>query len=103
MTLVQCGLLEQQHHREGQEEAGQGHQEVQLCPGLFPGHSAAGGGQEGPGQTNIYVDHDCHPLQDTLSALESSFSDRLIHPHCVKERFRRSFLPAAVRLYNENC
>ncbi|CAL9684750.1 unnamed protein product [Knipowitschia caucasica] len=48
------------------------------------------------------LDHDCHPLQDTLSALESSFSDRLIHPRCVKERFRRSFLPAAVRLYNKN-
>ena len=49
------------------------------------------------------LDHDCHPLQDTLSALESSFSERLIHPRCVKERFRRSFLPAAVRLYNKNC
>ncbi|KAK7907715.1 hypothetical protein WMY93_016327 [Mugilogobius chulae] len=42
------------------------------------------------------LDHESHPLQDALSALESSFSDRLIHPHCVKERFRRSFLPAAV-------
>ncbi|KAK7913293.1 hypothetical protein WMY93_013504 [Mugilogobius chulae] len=49
------------------------------------------------------LDHESHPLQDALSALESSFSDRLIHPRCVKERFRRSFLPAAVRLYNEHC
>ncbi|KAK7898885.1 hypothetical protein WMY93_019738 [Mugilogobius chulae] len=49
------------------------------------------------------LDHESHPLQDALSALESSFSDRLIHPRCVKERFRRSFLPAAVRLYNEQC
>ncbi|KAJ0022335.1 hypothetical protein NQD34_009825 [Periophthalmus magnuspinnatus] len=47
--------------------------------------------------------HESHPLQDALSVLESSFSDRLIHPCCVKERFRRSFLPAAVRLYNEHC
>ncbi|KAI3367990.1 hypothetical protein L3Q82_026817, partial [Scortum barcoo] len=42
-----------------------------------------------------------HPLQDTLTALGSSFSERLLlHPRCVKERYRRSFLPAAVRLYN---
>ncbi|KAK7878056.1 hypothetical protein WMY93_031277 [Mugilogobius chulae] len=55
------------------------------------------------------LDHESHPLldalsalclllQDVLSALESSFSDRLLHPRCVKERFRRSFIPAAVRL-----
>ena len=48
------------------------------------------------------MDHESHPLQETLSALESSFSDRLILPRCVKERFHRSFLPAAVRLYNEH-
>ncbi|TWW81704.1 hypothetical protein D4764_01G0015190 [Takifugu flavidus] len=36
-----------------------------------------------------------HPLQDTLAALGSSFSERLLHPRCVKERNRRSFLPAA--------
>ncbi|KAI3369258.1 hypothetical protein L3Q82_007512 [Scortum barcoo] len=28
-----------------------------------------------------------HPLQDTLTALGSSFSERLLHPRCVKERF----------------
>ena len=33
------------------------------------------------------LDHKSHPLKDPLSALESSFSDRLIHPRCVKERF----------------
>ena len=43
------------------------------------------------------------PLQDTISALGSSFSNRLIHPKCVKERYHRSFLPAAVRLYNQHC
>ncbi|TWW55971.1 hypothetical protein D4764_09G0010210 [Takifugu flavidus] len=43
-----------------------------------------------------------HPLQDTLTALGSSFSERLLHPRCAKERYRRSFLPAAVRLHNKN-
>ncbi|XP_041860220.1 uncharacterized protein LOC121651828 [Melanotaenia boesemani] len=42
-----------------------------------------------------------HPLQHTLTALSSSFSERLLHPRCVKERYRRSFLPAAVRLHNK--
>ncbi|TWW65507.1 hypothetical protein D4764_21G0004070 [Takifugu flavidus] len=40
-----------------------------------------------------------HPLQDTLTALGSSFSERLLHPRCVKER---SFLPAAVRLHKKH-
>ena len=31
-----------------------------------------------------------HPLQVTISALGSLFSDRLTHPKCVKERYRRS-------------
>lgn len=38
---------------------------------------------------------DSHPLQDTPASPESSFSDRL--------RYRRSVLPAAVRLYNRRC
>ena len=53
------------------------------------------------GKLMAMLSHGSHPLQDTLSALSSSFSDRLIHPRCVKERFRRSFLPAAVRLFND--
>ena len=48
------------------------------------------------------MDSVSHPLKDTLTGLESSFSDRLLHPRCVKERYRRSFLPAAVRLYNQH-
>lgn len=43
------------------------------------------------------------PMQDTLRALESSFSDRLFHHKYVKMRYCRSFLPAAVRLYYQNC
>ncbi|KAI3365353.1 hypothetical protein L3Q82_010436 [Scortum barcoo] len=46
----------------------------------------------------------CDSLQFTvysLTALGSSFSERLLHPRCVKERYRRSFLPAAVRLHNK--
>ena len=31
-------------------------------------------------------------MQDTLRVLESSFSVRLLHPKCVKERYRRFFL-----------
>ncbi|KAI3375476.1 hypothetical protein L3Q82_003810 [Scortum barcoo] len=30
-----------------------------------------------------------HPLQDTLTALGSSFSERLLHPCCVKERYQQ--------------
>ena len=47
------------------------------------------------------MDNSSHPMWDTLAALNSSFSHRLIHPRCVRERYSRSFLPAAVRLYNQ--
>ena len=30
-----------------------------------------------------------HPLQVTVTALSCSYSNRLIHPKCVKERYRR--------------
>ncbi|KAI3365789.1 hypothetical protein L3Q82_000788 [Scortum barcoo] len=36
-----------------------------------------------------------HPLQDTLTALGSSFSERLLHPRCVKERISPSAVGAA--------
>lgn len=46
------------------------------------------------------MDNPLHPLHETVSAMSSSFSQRLKHPRCRKERFRRSFIPTAVRLYN---
>lgn len=46
------------------------------------------------------MDNTSHPLHETVGTLSSSFSGRLIHPRCKKERYRRSFIPAAVRLYN---
>ncbi|KAI4900214.1 hypothetical protein NFI96_011923, partial [Prochilodus magdalenae] len=36
------------------------------------------------------LENDSHPMHETLAALGSSFSDRLLHPKCVKERYRRS-------------
>ena len=48
----------------------------------------------------VIMDNVSHPLHETLDKLKSSFSSRLIHPRCLKERHRKSFLPGAVRLYN---
>ncbi len=49
------------------------------------------------------MNNDSHPMKDTLTALESSISARLLHQKSVKEGYCRSFLPAAVRLYNQHC
>ena len=49
------------------------------------------------------MDNVSHPLHETVRALESSISDRLRHPRCVTERHRKSFFPAAIRLYNQAC
>ena len=45
-------------------------------------------------------DNTSHPLHQTVEALSSSFSGRLRHPQCRTERYRRSFIPTAVRLFN---
>ena len=46
------------------------------------------------------MDNTSHPLHHTVENLSSSFSTRLLHPQCKKERYRRSFIPTAIRLYN---
>ena len=48
------------------------------------------------------MDNPSHPLHQTVSDLSSSFRGRLLHPRCKKERYRRSFIPAAIRLNNTN-
>lgn len=42
------------------------------------------------------MDDPSHPLHDTVGAL----SNRLRLPPCKKERYRRSFIPTAIRLFN---
>ena len=43
-----------------------------------------------------------HPLHDTFEDQRSSSSHRLLSLHCRTERFRRSFVPAAIRLFNSS-
>ncbi|TWW62586.1 hypothetical protein D4764_04G0012330 [Takifugu flavidus] len=44
-----------------------------------------------------------HPLQDTLAALGSSFSERLLHPRCVKERRTKSEIRGRESAGESNC
>ena len=47
------------------------------------------------------MDNPSHPLHKTLVKLKSSFSNT--HSTCSsKERYRKSFLPTALRLYNSS-
>ena len=48
------------------------------------------------------LDNPSHPLHDELWLMGSSFSQRIIPPRCKTERFRRSFVPTAIRLLNSN-
>jgi len=50
----------------------------------------------------VIMDNPSHPLHKTLDKLKSSFSNRLIQPRCSKERYRKSFLPTVIRLYNSS-
>ena len=43
-----------------------------------------------------------HPLHGTVSGLKSSRSNRLRHPQCKTERFRRSFIPMSGGLFNSS-
>ena len=48
------------------------------------------------------LDNPSHPLHDTLQSRQSSHSSRLLQLRCHKERFRRSFLPFSISLYNSS-
>lgn len=48
------------------------------------------------------MDNASHPLHQTVRALCSTFSSRLLHPQCKKECCHTSFLPTAVRLFHTN-
>ncbi len=48
------------------------------------------------------LENPSHPLHDELWQMGSSFSHRIIPPRCKTERFRRSFVPAAIRLHNSS-
>ena len=50
----------------------------------------------------LFMNNPSHPLHNTLDKLKSSFSNRFIQPRCTKERYRKSFLPTAIRLYNNS-
>lgn len=46
------------------------------------------------------MDNPDHPLHHTLDKQLSSFSNRLIQLRCHKDRYRKSFFPQAITLYN---
>ncbi|XP_068441989.1 uncharacterized protein [Clinocottus analis] len=48
------------------------------------------------------LDHPHHPLHQLLQGQRSTFSKRLITLRCHKDRYRKAFLPTAIRLYNKS-
>jgi len=48
------------------------------------------------------LDNPDHPLHHLLQGQRSTFSRRLLTLRCHKERYRRTFLPTAMRLYNSS-
>jgi len=49
------------------------------------------------------LENNKHPLHSILAGQRSSCSERLISLRCRTERFRRSFVPTAIRLFNSDC
>ena len=47
-------------------------------------------------------DNDQHPLYHTVVRERSTFSHRLLQLSCQRDRYRKSFLPYAITLYNNS-
>ncbi|KAI3352562.1 hypothetical protein L3Q82_005205 [Scortum barcoo] len=62
-------------------------EEGQLCPGMPLDSVEVVGNGRMMAKLSSLLNNTSHPLQDTLTALGSSFSERLLHPRCVKESF----------------
>lgn len=52
-------------------------------------------------RTSSIMGNTSHPLHGVLAQQQSTFSQRLITLKCSTERFRRSFIPTAIRCFNE--
>lgn len=48
------------------------------------------------------MDNPDQPLHHTLDRQRSSFSNRLLQLRCPRDRYRKSFLPQAIALYNSS-
>ena len=48
------------------------------------------------------IDNDQHPLHHTVVRQRSTFSHRLLQLCCRRDRYRKSFLPHAITLYNNS-
>ena len=48
------------------------------------------------------MDNETHPLHDLLTGQQSVFSQRLRQLPCTKERYRSSFVPTAISIYNKS-
>lgn len=48
------------------------------------------------------IDNASHPLHTVISNQRSLFSGRLLLPKCRTTRFKNSFVPHAIRLYNSS-
>lgn len=83
------GLLGSKQHRPGQEETEKGGQESQFCPGLPTGLFWGGKWEEDLGKTEI--DHGQHlspTTSDSIEALSSFFSSRVLHAQYKKGRIK---------------
>ena len=49
------------------------------------------------------LENNKHPLYSILAGQRSSCSERLISLRCRTARFRRSFVPTSIRLFNTDC
>ena len=48
------------------------------------------------------IDNDQHPRHHTVVRQRSTFSHRLLQLRCPRDRYRKSFLPHAITLYNNS-
>ena len=49
---------------------------------------------------HVFLDNGYHPLHDVVVSHRSTFSTRLILPRCITECHRKSFLAAAIKLFD---
>ncbi len=57
---------------------------------------------ESVAERSSILENPSHPLYDELFQMGSSFSHWIILPRFKMERFRHSFVPSAIRLYNSS-
>lgn len=100
--ILRCCVLGQQHYKSALNKLNKLIRKADSVAGVKLDSLEVVAEQRTLSKLLAILDNTSHPLHATLEKQKGTFSGRLLQLRSVKEPHVRSFLPIAIRLYNES-